>query len=167
MNMPAESNIAAAGPADAPAICAIYNHYIAHTAVTFEETPVTPDDIAQRIAEVGAHLPWLALREGDHLLGYAYATPWRARSAYRYSVETTVYLDHQFTGRGHGRRLYAALLEDLRSRGLRTAIGGITQPNAPSVALHERLGFTRVAMFREVGFKFGRWLDVGYWQRPL
>lgn len=168
--MPMDSTVTtltAATAEDAPAICAIYNHYVANTTVTFEEEPVAVDAMAQRVAEITARLPWLVAHAGGRLLGYAYATPWRARSAYRFSVETTVYLDPTQTGRGVGRELYAALLDDLKARGLRTAIGGITQPNAASVALHERMGFRQVAQFREVGFKFGRWLDVGYWQRTL
>ncbi|QNA91197.1 N-acetyltransferase [Massilia sp. Dwa41.01b] len=153
---------------DAAAICGIYNHYVAHTAISFEEDPVSSADMAQRIRDVdAADLPWLVLIESDHLIGYAYATKWRARPAYRYSVESSVYLDPAHHGQGAGRMLYEALLEELRARDLHLVIGGIAQPNEASVALHERLGFRKVAHFSEVGMKFGQWRDVGYWQLQL
>jgi L-amino acid N-acyltransferase YncA len=155
-------------PADAERICSIYNHYIATTTISFEELPVTTADMSQRIADVGAaQLPWLVLLEGDTLLGYAYATKWRVRAAYRFAVETSVYLDPAYAGRGAGITLYKALLTELRQRELHVAIGGIAQPNEASVRLHERLGFKKVAHFEEVGLKFGRWIDVGYWQLKL
>ncbi len=158
----------AARAADAPAIAALYNHYVLHTTVTFEETPVAAEEIAQRMAAVeAAGLPWL-VREGDGvLLGYAYATPWRPRSAYRFSVEATVYVAPDVQRQGHGRALYAALFDALRARGRHAVLGGITLPNDASIALHEAMGMTKVAHLPEVGFKFGRWLDVGYWHRLL
>jgi len=160
--------IRAALPGDADAICAIYNHYVGNTTISFEEEPVSAGEMAQRIADVGAAgLPWLVLVDGDTLIGYAYATKWRVRQAYRFSVETSVYLDCQRTGRGAGRMLYDALLAELRQRELHLAIAGIAQPNEASVRLHERLGFKKVAHFGEVGRKFGNWVDVGYWQLQL
>jgi len=153
---------------DAARICAIYNHYVAGSTISFEEAPVSTDDMAARIAEVtNGGLPWLVLDVDGVVAGYAYATKWRARPAYRHAVESSVYLDPALAGRGHGRRLYARLLDELRSRGLHTVIGGIAQPNERSVALHEALGFRKVAHFSEVGFKLGRWVDVGYWQLLL
>lgn len=153
---------------DAERICAIYNHYIATTTISFEEEPVTAADMAKRIADVGAaSLPWLVMEEGGTLIGYAYATKWRVRAAYRFAVETSVYLDAQHAGKGAGTALYEALLAELRRRDLHLAIGGIAQPNEASVRLHERLGFVKVAHFSEVGLKFGRWIDVGYWQLKL
>jgi phosphinothricin acetyltransferase len=153
---------------DAAPICAIYNHYVTTTTVSFEEEPVGESEMAQRIADVGAAgLPWLVLEVDGTLAGYAYATKWRVRPAYRYSVESTVYLDKDCTGRGLGRALYGRLLDELRKRELRLVIGGIAQPNAGSVGLHEALGFRKVAHFSEVGMKFGRWVDVGYWELNL
>lgn len=153
---------------DAARIRAIYNHYVTTTTVSFEEAPVAEADMVQRIADVaGAGLPWLVLEVDDAVVGYAYATRWRVRPAYRSSVESTIYLDPAFTGRGHGRLLYGALLDELRRRELHLVIGGIAQPNAGSVGLHEALGFTKAAHFTEVGMKFGRWVDVGYWQLLL
>ena len=157
-----------ASSADAERICAIYNHYIATTTISFEEEPVAAADMAQRIADVAAaNLPWLVMEEGGKLIGYAYATKWRVRAAYRFAVESTVYLDRDHAGKGAGTALYEALLAELRRRDLHLVIGGIAQPNEASVRLHERLGFTKVAHFSEVGLKFGRWVDVGYWQLKL
>lgn len=154
--------------ADAPAIAALYNPYVAETTITFEEVPVSAEQMAARVGEVQqAGLPWLVLEEGGALRGYAYATRWKPRSAYRFSVESSVYLAMGHTGRGHGRRLYEALFEALRARGVHAVIGGIALPNPASVALHERMGMAPVAQFREVGFKFDRWIDVGYWERLL
>ena len=160
--------IRTASPADAAALCAIYNPYVATTAITFEEEPVAEPDMAQRIADVAAAgLPWLVAEADGKIVGYAYATKWRVRPAYRHSVESTVYVDAARVGQGVGRALYAALLDELRRRGLHLVIGGIALPNEGSVGLHERLGFRKVAHFAEVGMKFGRWIDVGYWQLNL
>jgi L-amino acid N-acyltransferase YncA len=153
--------------ADAAAIADIYNHYIGTTTISFEEVPVSADTMAQRIADVGQRLPWYVCVQDDAVVGYAYATPWRVRSAYRFSVETSVYLAAAHTGRGIGARLYRILLAELQARGLRVVIGGIAQPNAASVRLHESLGFVKVAHFANVGLKFGRWVDVGYWELQL
>jgi phosphinothricin acetyltransferase len=154
-----------ATPADADAIVGIYNHFILNTTITFEETPVSSAEMAGRIAEVtAAALPWLLLEQDGVVVGYAYATKWRTRSAYRFAVETTIYLAPGFGGRGLGTQLYQALLAQLREKGYHAAIGGITLPNSPSIALHEKVGMKKVAYFTEVGFKFGQWLDVGYWE---
>jgi phosphinothricin acetyltransferase len=158
-------SIRAASGADAARICTIYNHYVAATTVSFEENAVTADDMAGRIADVqAAGLPWLVLAADGHIVGYAYATKWRVRSAYRHSVESSVYLDAGATGKGWGRLLYTALLDQLRAREVHRVIGGIALPNEASVGLHEALGFRKVAHFTEVGIKFGRWIDVGYWE---
>jgi L-amino acid N-acyltransferase YncA len=156
-------------PADAPAVVAIYNHYVVDTCVTFETQPVADDDMAKRIADTQAlPLPWLVAEgEGGAILGYAYATRWRARNAYRFACESTVYLAHDKLGHGTGTALYRALIDRLRAMGQHTMIGGILIPNPASVALHERLGFRKVAHFEQVGFKQERWLDVGYWQLLL
>jgi phosphinothricin acetyltransferase len=153
---------------DASAICAIYNPYVAGTVISFEEEPVSTSDMAQRIADVqAAGLPWLVAESGGKLVGYAYATRWRARPAYRSSVESSVYVDAALGGKGTGTLLYRALLDELRGREVHVVIGGIAQPNERSVALHERFGFRKVAHFSEVGRKFGRWVDVGYWELCL
>jgi L-amino acid N-acyltransferase YncA len=151
---------------DSDSIARIYNHYILNTVVTFEEQPVSSKEISGRLDSVlASSLPYLVVVEDGLVIGYAYATQWHSRSAYRYSVETTVYLDSNYTGRRVGRDLYQVLLENLEARGLHAAIGGIALPNPGSVALHEKLGFEKAAHYKEVGFKFGRWIDVEYWQR--
>ncbi|HVI59623.1 MAG TPA: arsinothricin resistance N-acetyltransferase ArsN1 family B [Luteimonas sp.] len=165
---PVEARIRAAGGADAAAIAAIYNHYVATSIATFELEPVAVAEMAARIAQVGARgLPWLLAEDAAGVAGYAYAGPWRARAAYRHSVETSIYLAPRAAGRGIGHSLYAALLDALRDRDVHAVIGGVSLPNPASVALHERMGFAQVARFEEVGFKFGRWIDVGYWQLRL
>jgi len=157
--------------ADAAQIADIYNHYIRHTVITFEETPVTAQEMALRIADVQRSLPWLVHEtrgEVDGQIdGYCYATKWRTRVAYRFAVETTVYLRDGLARRGIGTQLYKELLARLRTQGLHVAIGGIALPNDASVGLHERHGFVKVAQFPEVGWKFNRWIDVGYWQVNL
>jgi L-amino acid N-acyltransferase YncA len=153
---------------DSGAIAAIYNHYVAETVITFEEEPVSAPDMARRIEDAGsASLPWLVAERDGKVVGYAYATAWRARSAYRFSVEVTVYLDPGYPRLGIGSRLYEALLPELKSRNIHAALGVIALPNEASVALHEKFGFAKVAHLREVGLKFGRWVDVGYWQLLL
>ena len=154
---------------DAPQICDIYNHYVVKTLITFEEQPVTHDEMVQRIQETLPSLPWLVWEqeEGQQLVGYCYASKWKDRCAYRYSVESTVYLRPDSAGRGVGSKLYDSLLSELRQRKFHAVIGGIALPNAASVALHEKLGFKKVAQFQEVGNKFGQWIDVGYWQLLL
>jgi L-amino acid N-acyltransferase YncA len=160
--------IRAATAADAEAIARIYNHFIRATVVTFEEEPVTASDMAGRIAEVtAASLPWLVAEQDGSVVGYARATKWKGRSAYRFSVETTIYLDPQHVGTGIGTNLYRLLLAQLQELGIHIVIGGVALPNTASVALHEKLGFRKVAHFSEVGFKFGKWIDVAYWQLSL
>jgi phosphinothricin acetyltransferase len=152
---------------DAAQICDIYNHYVRETVVTFEESEVPPNEMAQRIADITARLPWLVWEESGVILGYAYASAWKVRAAYRHSVEASIYLPPHATGRGIGSSLYRALIDDVRQRGVHAVIGGAALPNPASVALHERLGFEKVAQFRQVGFKFGKWVDVAYWQLLL
>lgn len=154
--------------ADAAAICEIYNHYIEHTVITFEEVLLTAGDIDQRLQDINAiGLPWLVAEVQGVVIGYAYAGKFRDRSAYRYTAEVTVYLAPAGTGQGAGTRLYNALFEALRERSIHIVIGGITLPNVASVALHEKMGMEKVAHLEEVGCKFGKWLDVGYWQATL
>ena len=153
---------------DGEALAAIYNHYVTGTIVTFEEVAVSGAEMAARIAAVqGAGLPWLVAEEDGQVVGYAYASPWKPRYGYRFSVEVTVYLAPGREGRGWGTRLYRELFERLAGLGVHFVAGGIALPNPASVGLHEKLGMRKVAHFRENGTKFGRWIDVGYWQRTL
>jgi phosphinothricin acetyltransferase len=153
---------------DAETIASTYTHYVLNTSISFEEVPVSAIDMAGRIADVqAAGLPWLVAEMDGAVAGYAYATKWRGRHAYRFSVETSVYLAPANAGKGFGTALYRVLLDRLREGGYHLAIGGIALPNDASIALHEKLGFEQVAHFKEVGFKFDRWTDVGYWQLKL
>lgn len=153
---------------DAAAIARIYNHYVAETCITFETEPVPDQDMAGRIADTaGVSLPWLVAQTPAGIAGYAYASKWKGRCAYRFSVEATVYLDPGRTGAGVGARLYTELIRAIRDQSMHAVIGGIALPNERSVRLHERLGFRKVAHFEQVGHKHGRWIDVGYWQLLL
>ncbi len=152
---------------DADAICRIQNHYIESSIFTFEEEAISSAGMGERIEEVTAALPWLVYVDEGELLGYAYASRWKGRCAYRHSVESTIYLAPGATGRGIGKQLYDELMASLGERGYHTVIAGIALPNPVSIALHERLGFEKVAHFKEVGWKFERWIDVGYWELLL
>lgn len=160
--------IRAATAADADAVAAIYNHYVAHTIVTFEEEVVAASEMARRIRKIAAaSLPWLIAERGGEVVGYAYASPWRERRAYRFSAEITVYLAPASTGGGAGSKLYEKLLSLVQLQGVHAVLGVIALPNDASVALHEKFGFSKVAHLKEVGFKFEKWIDVGYWERIL
>ena len=153
---------------DAAAIASIYNYYILHTVITFEEQVVAVDDMAERIRQSkSSGLPWLVAKEGDEVIGYAYASKWKGRCAYRFAVEVTVYLSVKATANGWGTKLYEALFAALKQGAFHTVIGGIALPNEASIALHEKFGMQQVAHFKEVGFKFEEWIDVGYWQGQL
>jgi L-amino acid N-acyltransferase YncA len=164
-----QAAIRPAAPADAEAIAAIYAHHVLHGTATFEEVPPGPAEIARRRADVaGRGLPWLVAEAGGRLLGYAYAGPFRARPAYRFTFEDSIYLDPAATGRGLGRRLLERLIADCTAAGARQLVAVIGDSgNAASIALHARLGFRHVGTLRSVGFKFGRWLDTVEMQRPL
>lgn len=153
---------------DASGIVEIYNHYVKTTTISFEEEAVTAEAMRLRIAEVQlAGLPWIVATVDGQIAGYAYATKWRVRHAYRFSVESSVYLDKAKSGLGLGSALYTELIDKLRDTGSHLVIGGIALPNDASVALHEKMGFEKVAHFAEVGRKFNRWIDVGYWQLKI
>jgi L-amino acid N-acyltransferase YncA len=149
---------------DAAQLCEIYNHYVLNTTVTFEEGAVSAEEMGERVKETLESLPWLVVEENGRVLGFCYASKWKGRCAYRYSVESTVYLSPDAGGRGLGTELYSTLLEELKDRGLHTVMGGIALPNDASIALHEKFGFEKIAQFKQVGNKFGQWIDVGYWQ---
>jgi phosphinothricin acetyltransferase len=156
-----------AKPEDGGAIAAIYRPYVEDTSISFEDIPPTATEMTGRIITTLATCPFLVFEENDRLLGYAYAGPHRARPAYRWSVDVTVYAAPGMHRRGLGRALYSELLARLTRQGFHAAFAGITLPNEESVGLHEALGFKRLGTYQEVGFKFGRWHDVGWWRRPL
>ena len=157
----------AATPDDAAAIAEIYAPFVTASVVSFETDPPDAAAIRARIEAGGALYPWIVAEEEGAMLGYAYATRFRERPAYRFTVETTVYLRADAAGRGLGSRLYAPLIATLEAQGFTQAIAAITLPNEASVRLHERLGFAPAGTYRQVGWKLDGWNDVGLWQRPL
>ncbi|MDR2177461.1 MAG: GNAT family N-acetyltransferase [Treponema sp.] len=154
-------------PEDIPAIVEIYNYYINHTVITFEEEPLNLETMAGRIAEVAGRYPWLVWEEGGEIAGYAYAHAWHQRTAYRFAAEDSIYLKPGWERRGIGRRLLQRVIEDLRQTGFHVLMSVITVPNPASVGLHESMGFKKAGQFNQVGYKLGEWLDVGYWELIL
>jgi phosphinothricin acetyltransferase len=152
---------------DGPAIREIYNYYIEHTVITFDEEPLAAGIMESRIRDGGALYPWIVWEEAGEILGYAYLHQWRDRAAYRFSAEDSIYVREDRQGRGIGGQMLACLLEGAKKSGLHTVIAGITLPNERSVSLHEKFGFRESARFGEVGYKFNAWLDVGYWELIL
>ena len=154
---------------DASDIVEIYNHYILHSHATFELKTIDAEEMATRIAKVQQtfDLPWIVLEIASKVIGYAYATQWKAREAYSKTTETSIYLSKDSGGKGYGSQLYAELIEQLKSLDFHAIIGGMSLPNESSQLLHEKLGFQKIAHFKEVGYKFDRWIDVGYWELIL
>jgi L-amino acid N-acyltransferase YncA len=161
--------VRAATEEDAAACAAIYAPYVTDTTVTFETDPPSPTEMAQRIATCTHTHAWLVLEdpEADRVVGYAYGTPFRARAAYRWSCEVSVYLERNRRRTGGGRALYEALLARLAERGFRTAVAGMALPNDASTALHRAMGFEPVGTYRRIGWKHGRWHDVAWVQRTI
>ena len=150
---------------DARKITEIYNYYILNSIISFEETPISADEMRLRMKYIiDQGMPWIVAEHDGDIIGYAYAGKWNARAAYRNSAETTIYLDYKFIGAGYGTSLYSSLLNILREKGYHTAIGGVALPNERSVRLHESLGYKKVAHYSEVGYKMNKWIDVAYWQ---
>jgi phosphinothricin acetyltransferase len=167
MNLIMSEAIRSATRNDAAAICDIYNHYVLNTVISFETEAVSVDEMAARIEETLTQFPWLVYEVEGRIIGYAYASKWRLRRAYQYSVEGSVYLVQDYAGRGVGTLLYQALINELTKQNVHAVLGGIALPNPGSVALHEKLGFVKVAHLPQIGRKFDQWLDVGYWQLIL
>ena len=153
---------------DAPRIAEIYNHYILNTIITFEEETLTNQQVASRIEQLkDLKMPWIVTEQQGQVVGYAYAGKFKERAAYRYATEVSVYLDHQATGAGLGTKLFTELFVRLEKTPIHVVIGGIALPNEASIALHEKFGMEKVADFKQVGYKFDRWIDVGYWQKVI
>jgi phosphinothricin acetyltransferase len=161
------TTIRPATPDDADAILAIYTPIVRDTAISFEVEPPTPAEMQARIAQTLRRLPWLVCDRQKEVLGYVYASPHRARAAYQWSVDVTVYIHAQARRTGTGRALYTALFALLTLQGFTQCYAGITLPNPGSVGLHESMGFQPVGIYRNVGYKLGAWHDVGWWQRGL
>lgn len=162
---------------DAAAIAAIYRSYVERGTVSFELRAPDERAIIKRMTASDGLYPWLVVTEGEGegeseggagvVRGYAYASAYRERPAYRYTIETTIYLETGTQGRGYGRQLYDALIDTVRAQGFTHAIGVIALPNDHSIRLHESVGFQRTGILREAGYKEGRWIDVGFWQCKL
>jgi len=161
------ARIRLAGVHDAQAIAGIYRPFVERTVISFETEPPTREEMEHRISETMASHPWLVCEIGEQVAGYAYATRHRARAAYQWSVDTSVYVGENHWRLGIGRALYASLFPILAVQGFCNAFAGIALPNPGSVGLHESVGFTPIGVYERVGYKLGAWRDVGWWQRPL
>ena len=152
---------------DAKYVRDIYGPYIEESVVSFEQIVPSVEEMRGRMAAVCEKYPWLIAEVDGRVAGYAYGGRHAERAAYRWAADVTVYLDPAYHRRGIGRRLYSVLFDLLRLQGYRRAFGGISLPNEASVGLHESMGFTRVGVYHDVGYKMGRWIDVGWWEMPL
>jgi phosphinothricin acetyltransferase len=164
-----ELRLAIAAASDIPAIAEIYCHHVLHGLASFEEQPPDDEEMARRHGEtLSRGLPYLVARTGDTVVGYAYAAPYRMRSAYRFSLEDSVYIAPGHIGRGTGRLLLARLLAACTALGYRQMVAVIgDSAHLASIRLHEQLGFSHAGTLRAVGFKLGRWVDSVLMQRPL
>ena len=154
-------------PEDARDIALIYNYYIEKSTITFETEPVSHEEMAGRIADISEKYPYFVYEESGKVVGYCYVSSWKKKAAYQKTVESTIYIDKDFQGKGIGRILMNKLINELREKSFHVVIACITTPNPTSVKLHEELGFKQVSEFREVGYKFGKWLDIGDWELIL
>ncbi|MDR1566369.1 MAG: GNAT family N-acetyltransferase [Treponema sp.] len=152
---------------DAEEICGIYNYYIENTVITFEETPLPAREMEERIWKILSKYPYFVWEDEGEVTGYTYINTWKERAAYRYAAELSIYLKNGRQGQGTGRLLLTRLLEEVRKTDVHALVSGITLPNDRSVGLHEKSGFKKIAQFNEIGYKHGRWLDVGYWELVL
>ncbi|PXA97760.1 GNAT family N-acetyltransferase [Nostoc sp. 3335mG] len=161
--------IRAAVPEDAASIAAIYAPHVLTGTASFETDPPDARQMRTRMAASDGLYPWLVATSGDEggVIGYAYATRFRERPAYRYVVETSIYVADTAMRQGAGRLLYEALVDTLRAQGFVHAIAALALPNGASISLHEAVGFRRAGVYREVGYKQGQWIDVGIWQCEL
>ena len=158
----------AAKSSDAEQVSAIYNHYVANSTATFEVELINDFEMLRRIDEIQiAGYPFFVCEEGKEIVGYTYANRYKPRWAYQHSVEVSVYIKDGFGGSGIGTLLYESLFSELKKGDFHAIIAGISLPNDASVKLHEKFGFQKIAHFREVGRKFDRWIDVGYWELVL
>ncbi|MFL1012771.1 GNAT family N-acetyltransferase [Flavisericum labens] len=152
---------------DVRALLEIYNYYVKHSVVTFDDKPLSLKIFEEKINHVLAEYPVLVFEDNNEILGYAYGSKFRPKPAYKNTVETTVYVKHNAHRKQIGSKLYAELLQLLKQQKFHVALGVLTLPNHASIKLHQRFNFTQVAHFNEVGYKFGKWLDVGVFQLKL
>lgn len=152
---------------DANDITGIYNFYIKNTTITFEEVEIDTKEISERIKSVTKDFPWIVYEEKGKVVGYAYVSPFKSRSAYKNSVESSIYIDHKSKGRGIGTLLYKEIIRLCQLKNYHTILGITTYPNDKSILLHQKFGFEKVAHYKEVGYKFNTWIDVAVWQLLL
>lgn len=157
-------NIRSVQLTDAEQIVEIYNYYIENTHHSFEIESVNLYDMRQRIAALSENYPYLVAQENGEIVGFAFASCFKPRSAYKYSAEISVYVKKDLKQKGIGTKLYEKLFAELDQMNVHAIIAGISLPNDASVKLHEKFGMEKVAHFREVGYKLGKWIDVGYWE---
>lgn len=149
---------------DAKQITDIYNYFVINSAVTFDQDPFESIVFEERIKNISKKYPFFVFELEDEILGYTYANKWREKPSYQFSVESTVYVKHSAFNKGIGSKLYQQLINELKLKGFKVVVGGLTLPNEASVKLHEKLGFKKVGHFPKVGLKFNNWYDVGFWQ---
>lgn len=152
---------------DALQIVNIYNHYVKTSVVTFDKSPFTKEDFEERIKSISSKFPFIVFEENNEVLGYAYANVWRTKPAYKHTVECTLYLRQDSFGKKIGSQLYTKLLSLLKEQGIKIVIGGLSLPNDESIGLHKKFGFRQVGYFEKVGEKFGKLIDVSFWQLDL
>ena len=150
---------------DAAQIAEIYDYYIQNTHHTFETEPLSAEDMEKRIAAVYEDFPYLVAEDEGEICGYAYATQFKLRRAYEYAAEVSIYVRNNAKQKGIGTQLYLQLFDELATTDIHTIVAGISLPNDASIRFHEKLGFVKVAHFKEIGYKLGRWIDVGYWEK--
>ncbi|WP_255169275.1 arsinothricin resistance N-acetyltransferase ArsN1 family B [Natrononativus amylolyticus] len=160
-------DIRPAAHGDAGAVARIYEPSVRETAVSFEERPPSGSEIERRIERTEARHPWLVCEHDADVIGFAYAGPHRTRDAYRWSVDSSVYVDDRYHRRGVGRALYESLFAALELQGYYNVYAGTALPNPASVEFHRSMGFEPVGVYRKVGYKNGEWHDVQWWQRSL
>ncbi|MEZ5495591.1 MAG: N-acetyltransferase family protein [Gammaproteobacteria bacterium] len=152
---------------DIPQVVEILNHYVRNDSCTFQINTYSISEISEKIAEITKVYPYIVMEEGNEVIGFAYASRWREKNAYDKSAETTIYLNPKHKYRGLGKILYQELIEQLREKNFRLLVACLTLPNPSSVRLHESLGFEKVGEFKDAGYKFNRWYNVGFWQKVL
>lgn len=149
---------------DAQQLVDIYNYYVVHSIVTLDLLPFSVQDFEEKISAISSQFPFIVYEENNEVLGYAYANTFRTKPAYNKTVELTIYLKQNILGKQIGKKMYSELIQQLKTENYHVLIGGLTLPNDASVKLHEGFGFEKVAHFKEVGYKFEKWHDVGFWQ---
>ena len=154
-------------PSDCKSVTDIYNYYIETTSITFEEVPITVSEMQNRVNGIRELFPYLVYEEDGKILGYAYVDTFHSRSAYRFTLENSIYLRNGYQGKGIGKALMNELLNEAKKRDTHSIIAVIALPNERSVNLHEAFGFKNVGTLKEVGRKFDKWIDVGYWELIL